>query len=211
LLNEQKRDGWWSVFEATDEQTNASTFGTAWAVIGLQTQLQNKLIPQSLEEEVSNAIGKGASWLLRHRNGSRWKDYPFQEKGANSDSLSGLVMHALHLTASDSIKQLKKEWLHDLPSRVPAASDASQSFVWIKLRAGAPFKDDYVQIALPWMLIATADAYNAGTYSERTRTLLWMERALYQESVLHADTQVENWWRAEFLLALRYIVGPYAF
>ena len=120
-------------------------------------------------------------------------------------------MHALHLTASDSINQLKKEWLHDLPSKIPTAGDASQSYVWIKLRAGAPFKDDYVQIALPWMLIATADAYTAGTYVERTRTLLWMERALYQESVLHADTQVENWWRAELLLALRYITEPYSF
>jgi len=211
LLKEQKPDGWWSIFEATDDQANASTFGTAWAVIGLQTQLRNKLIPQTLEEEVSNTISKGGSWLLRRRNGSRWKDYPFQEKGAYSDSLSGLVMHALHLTASDSINQLKKEWLHDLPSKVPTAGDASQSYVWIKLRAGAPFKDDYVQIALPWMLIATADAYTAGTYVERTRTLLWMERALYQESVLHADTQVENWWRAELLLALRYITEQYSF
>jgi hypothetical protein len=209
FLKEQKRDGWWPVFQATDDQTNASTFGTAWALIGLQTQLRNKLIPQTMEEEVSNAIGKGSSWLIRHRgSGSRWRDYPFQEKGANSDSLSGLIMHALHLTASDSIKQLKKEWLDNLPSKVPAAGDASQSYVWVKLRVGTPFKDDFVQIALPWMLIATADAYDVGNYFERTRTLIWMEQALYQDSVIHADTQVENWWRAEFLLALRYVLAP---
>jgi hypothetical protein len=207
LLNEQKRDGWWSVFQATDDQANASTFGTAWALIGLQTQLRNQLIPPTMEEEVSNAIEKGSSWLIRHRSGSRWKDYPFHEKGAKSDSLSGLVMHALHMTASGSIKQLKKEWMDNLPAKVPAAGDASQNFVWVKLRAGAPEKDDFVQIALPWMLIATADAYSAGNYFERTRTLLWMERALYQESVVHADTQVDNWWRAELLLALRYVVG----
>jgi hypothetical protein len=35
-----------------------------------------------------------------------------------------------------------------------------------------------------------------------------MEQALYQESVVQADTQVENWWRAELLLALRYVVAP---
>jgi hypothetical protein len=57
------------------------------------------------------------------------------------------------------------------------------------------------------MLVATADAYGAGNYFERTRALLWMERALDQESVIHADTQVNNWWRAEFLLALRYVAG----
>lgn len=162
-----------------------------------------------MEEEVSHAIGKGSSWLIRHRgNGSRWRDYPFQEKGAISDSLSALAMHALHLTAPDSIKQLKKDWLDNLPSKVPTAGDASQSFVWVKLRVGTSYKDDYVQIALPWMLIATADAYDVGNYFERTRTLLWMEQALYQESVVHADTQVENWWRVELLLALRYVMAP---
>jgi hypothetical protein len=207
FLREQKRDGWWSVFQATDDEANASTFGTAWALIGLQTQLRNKLIPQTMEEEVSNAIGKGSSWLIRYQgSGSRWKDYPFHEKGANSDSLSGLAMHALHLTASDSIKQLKKEWLDNLPSKVPAAGERSQSYVWVR-RVGAPVNDALIQIALPWMLIATADAYGAGNYRQRTRALLWMERALYQESVIRADTQVDNWWRAELLLALRYVAG----
>jgi hypothetical protein len=57
------------------------------------------------------------------------------------------------------------------------------------------------------MLIATADAYGAGNYIERTRALLWMEGALDQEAVIHAETQIENWWRAEFLLALRYVAG----
>ena len=208
FLKEQKRDGWWSVFQATDDEANASTFGTAWALIGLQSQLRRKLIPPTMEEEVANAIAKGSSWLIRHQgSASRWKDYPFHEKGAYSDSLSGLVMHALHLTASDSITQLKKEWLDNLPSKVPAAGDNSQTFVWPRLRAGALVKDDFVQITLPWMLIATADAYGAGNYFERTRALLWMEQALYQESVIHADTQVDNWWRAELLLALHYVAG----
>ena len=71
FLKEQKRDGWWSIFQATDEEANASTFATAWALIGLQTQLRNKLIPQTMEEEVSNAIAKGSSWLIRHRSGTR--------------------------------------------------------------------------------------------------------------------------------------------
>jgi hypothetical protein len=208
FLKEQTRDGWWSVFPTTGDEANASTFGTAWALIGLQTQLRKKLIPQIMEEEVSNAIGKGSSWLIRHQgSGSRWKDYPLNEKGANSDSLSGLVMHALHLTVPDSITQLKKEWLANLPSNVPTAGASNQSFVWIRPRVGAPVKDDYVQIVLPWMLIATADAYGAGDYFECTNALLWMEQALSQESVIHADTQVDNWARAEFLLALHYVAA----
>jgi hypothetical protein len=216
FLMEQKRDGWWSVFQATDEEANASTFGTAWALIGLQAQLRNKLIPQTMEEEVSNAIRNGSSWLIRHRSGTCWKDYPLNEAGKDSVSLSGLVMHALHLTASDSIEQLKKDWLYNLPSAhicrnhfdtVPDANAREQSFFGVKLRVGDSVSEAFVQLTLPWMLIATADAYSAGNHFERTRALLWMERALDQESVIHADTQVNNWWRAEFLLALRYVAG----
>ena len=106
---------------------------------------------------------------------------PTPEKGKNSDSLSGLVMHALHLTVPDLITQLKKEWLANLPPNVPKADAKDQSFVWIKPRVGAPANDHFVQIVLPWMLIATADAYGAGNYFERTHAILWMEQALYQE------------------------------
>jgi hypothetical protein len=67
-------------------------------------------------------------------------------------------------------------------------------------------EDKTIQITLPWMLIATADAYGAGNYVERTHALLWIERVLGQEAVIHADTQVQNWWRAEYLLALRSIL-----
>src|SRR5262249_523807 len=82
FLKEQKREGCGSVFEAADKETFASTYGTAWALIGLHTQLRNKLIPQTMEGDVLNAIGKGSNWLIRHRgNGSRWKDYPLNEVG----------------------------------------------------------------------------------------------------------------------------------
>jgi hypothetical protein len=207
FLSEQKRDGWWPTFQSTDSETFASTWSTAWALIGLQTQLRNGLIPQTMEEEVSNAVGNGSTWLERQGSNSRWKDYPSNRAGNSSDSLSGLVMHALHLTASDSITQLKRDWLDNLPTKVPPAVDRSQNLIWVTLRDGTATEDKVVQVTLPWMLIATVDAYSAGNYFERTRALLWIEGALDQEAVIHAETQVENWWRAEFLLALRYVVG----
>jgi hypothetical protein len=84
----------------------------------------------------------------------RWKVYP--------------LLQCTHcMTSPDSIKQLKKDWLDNLSSKVPTAGDASQSFVWVRLRVGTSYKDDYVQIALPWMLIATTDAYDVGNYFER--------------------------------------------
>jgi hypothetical protein len=64
FLKEQNPDGWWPVFQSTNNEAFASTYGTAWALIGLQTQLRNGLIPQTMEGEVSNAIGNGASWSI---------------------------------------------------------------------------------------------------------------------------------------------------
>jgi hypothetical protein len=206
FLKEQKRAGWWSAFQAPDNEAFASTFGTAWALIGLQTQLRNKLIPQTMEEDVINAIGNGSSWLITHRlKGPRWKDYPLNEKGEESDSLSGLVMHALHLTAPDAIIGLKKEWLSHLPDKPPL--DNSVSSVWVTPRIGDRFTDNSTQITLPWTLIATADAYTAGDYVERALALLWMEQVLDQDAVMHIDTHPQDWWRAEFLFALRYLAG----
>ena len=205
FLKEQKRDGWWPVFQATDEEAFASTFGTAWALIGLQTQLRNRLIPKTMEEEVSSAIENGSTWLERHGSKSRWKDYPLNEKGKSSDSLSGLVMHALHLTASNSMTQLKKDWLDNLPS-IPLAEDKSQNFVWSHPSWGSHqgrVRSHYTAVdvdrnsrRLPcWQYIRPyARAPLDGT-------------SFRSGAVIHAETQVENWWRAEFLLALRYVAG----
>ena len=101
LTEQNKPHGWWSVFQARDDEANASTFGTAWALLGLQNQRRKKLIPNVLVDDTSNAIRKGFSWLSRQENRTRWKDFPSHPKGAISLSLSGLAMHALSLTAPE--------------------------------------------------------------------------------------------------------------
>ena len=63
FLKEQKRDGWWSIFQATDDEANASTFGTAWALIGLQSQLRRK-----------NSSDNGGRGSKRHKQGVQLAD-----------------------------------------------------------------------------------------------------------------------------------------
>jgi len=61
LAEQNKRQGWWSVFQASDDEANASTFGTSWALLGLQNQLRKQLIPKVLMDDTLNAVRKGSS------------------------------------------------------------------------------------------------------------------------------------------------------
>ena len=62
-----------------------------------------------------------------------------------------------------------------------------------------------MQITLPWMLIATVDAYPNGTIFQKARARNWINAALSKHSVLTADANTENWKRAELLYALKYV------
>ena len=50
-----------------------------------------------------------------------------------------------------------------------------------------------MQITLPWMLIATVDAYPNGTIFQKARARNWINAALSKHSVLTADANTENW------------------
>lgn len=208
FLDQQQPEGWWSTFLVADESQFASTYGTAWALLALQSQLERKLIDAALVKEVAAAIKLGSTWLAAHRevDKSRWKAYPLLLKGPTSDSISGLVIHALHVTAPQEYTQLESDWLNHLPTAVPSAADAENDYYWIKSKDGF-HNDNFVQIKLPWLLIATADAYSSGTILQQAYALRWLERALNQESVINADTQTDNWWRAELLFAIRYVLN----
>ena len=65
--------------------------------------------------------------------------------------------------------------------------------------------DHFQQITLPWMLIATVDAYSSGGIFQKARARDWIDAALSEHSVLTADANTNNWWRAEFLYALKYV------
>jgi len=208
LLGEQQPQGWWSLFPATSDEQYASTYATSWALLGLHRQLSAKLLSKPLSDSVSAAIKKGCAWLVSHReSGSvRWKNYPLLASGIISESLSGLALHTLHEATSNSISLLQRKWLAELPTVAPTAGDTQADFIWIMRKSGREL-DHSIQIKLPWMLIATADAYESGDWVQRTHALGWIEGAITHDSFLNADTQVENWKRAEILLSIRYLLN----
>jgi hypothetical protein len=55
-------------------------------------------------------------------------------------------------------------------------------------------------------VIATADAYPNGGPLQRAKALIWLEKALNQDSLVHAESIEANWWRSEILLALHVLV-----
>ena len=207
LLDEQKQDGSWSVFPVGDPQY-ASSYGTAWAILGLNAQLQLGLADENYASKIANSVQKGAAWLIAHRDhGSRWKDYPLVRSGKLSESISGVVLHALHMTMpQEQLGQLDSGWLDGLPATTVKVTDADHPYVWLKTKDGVDENDDFVQIRLPWLVIGTADAYRNGGIIQRAKALAWLEQSIAQDDVLAADTTPDNWWRAELLLSLGYVL-----
>jgi hypothetical protein len=57
-------------------------------------------------------VSRGASWLIAKREPkARWKDYPLNPSGKLSESISGLVLHALHAASPDNLRGIDQEWL----------------------------------------------------------------------------------------------------
>ena len=209
LLDEQHQDGSWSVFPVEQRHHKfASAYGTAFALLGLNAQLEKKLVGSMDYELVSAAVRKGSAWLLaRRESGSRWKDYPNMPTGEARISISGVVLHALHQTVPDQLHEIDRDWLDNLPSGTVSAKADDRPFVWIKTKDGKFEDDRFVYIKLPWLLIGTVDAYHNGSIIQRAYALAWIETALNQTSVTTADTLPDPWWRAEVLYSIKYVLA----
>jgi hypothetical protein len=206
LLDEQHQEGWWSVFPVKHESQYASSYGTAWALLGLNSQLTKGFVDANDARLVSAAIQRGSVWLIAQREQkSHWKDYPLLRNGKASESISGAVLHALHETVPKELLQIDSEWLDNLPTVTISADDADHPYFYFETKDGYA-NDGFVQIRLPWLLIGTADAYRNGNIVQRAKALVWLEEALDQRSVVTADTAPDNWWRAELLYSLRYVL-----
>ncbi|HKE92976.1 MAG TPA: hypothetical protein VKB34_01605, partial [Povalibacter sp.] len=206
LLRQQHGSGWWSIFPVEGESLAASTYATAWALIGLHEQRTRNLIPPQQAREVDSAIQKATTWLLsvREKN-ARWKPYPNMKQSVASESISGVVLHALHMTSPAELAAIDKEWLDNLPARAIPAPDHENYYIEIRTAHGRSI-DHFVQIPLPWLLVATVDALPSADRLQRAKATRWLESQLNQESVLAADTVPLNWWRAELLYSLRHVL-----
>lgn len=137
LLSQQSPEGWWSLIPVGDRAELASTYGTAWALQALQGQLQQHLVSGTDAAAVSSAVQRAVAWLLMNRSQrARWKDYPLAPDGKVFVSMSGLALHALHVAAAVSMRDVDREWLDNLPGGVLSPDTMEPRYHWLKLRPG---------------------------------------------------------------------------
>jgi hypothetical protein len=206
VLNLQSQDGWWPLHPTTGAQSNASTYATAWALLGLTAQM-DKIADAALKARIGTAIGAGMAWLQRARlkGKASWKDYPASNEGRETIGVSGLALHVLHtLRFSAEMDVIDKEWLTRLPVDELEADEVDVTNAGITLKSGSPEIDHTRNNRLSWALAAAADAYAKGSALQRARVVAWLElvlrRNLATESVLR-----QNWVVAELLIALRHV------
>ena len=205
VLGAQRAEGWWPIFEDKTDEEFASTYATAWIVLGLAEMNRRELISFAMRSQVEDAIARGVAWLQTTRADSgKWKPYPNMANSKVSDSVSGLVLHTLHVADPSGLRDLDRDWLSSLPRDPPEATAMEGDFVVLRGSNIARI-DHFKQIELPWMLIATVDAYPSGDVFEKGRARNWIDAALSEHSVLTADASTNNWWRAELLYALKYV------
>jgi hypothetical protein len=206
LILSQKSDGWWAIYPATDDDRNASTYATAMSVLALHEQLKLRHDPG-----IEQAVKKGASWLMRHRDPgtARWKDYPQRPDNPELFGVSGLVIHALHRINQPGMVEIDHSWLENLPAawRSAAAWEDSNTEVDTE-RPYRYFKDSTRYYPVQWVLIGIGDAYSSGTIAEKISAAKWVERAL--PSIENSD-RADEWVVSELLMAVRYVAGERPF
>jgi hypothetical protein len=206
LLAEQNEEGWWSTFPANNDRQYASTYTTAWALLGLLRQKREGYIKGEKVAAVERALTLGGEWLSSVRSAAaRWKNYPYLIHGAKeSESISGLVLHTLNQLLGDNVHHFNMKWLERLPEGIIGAGESEQYYIEISTPSGMAF-DHFEQLKMPWTIVATVDAYSSGNIWQRAKALKWLEDILNDESVSESDGQ-NNWWRAEVLYSLHYTV-----
>ena len=204
LRSQQPNGAWLPTTDALHEFS--SVYTTAWSIIGLRAQLEAKLLDKDRSDRAASAISRGATWLLSTRQpGARWKPYPMLHSSNTSPTISGLALHALKRASLSSIVDLQQEWLKSLPATPIPTSIGENLYVEIRSQAGVKNIDHFVQITLPWMLIATTDAFDGGSLMERAKALQWLEMQINKSGLLNSDAETKHWWRAEMSIAVNHL------
>jgi hypothetical protein len=209
MLKMQSPEGWWPLYPAKLEPSNASTYATAWAALALCSQLQ--LRPSDGDDDASVASAKFAvenalNWLAKNEvvRAARWVDYPANTSSRRSISISGLVIHVMNQCRyTEGLGALHQHWLDALPFEVTNANTTEASNADIFLDKGLEF-DRTRHYVLQWTLIATVDAYLSGNLAQRAAAVQWIERIL-KPTLLGPEVRSQRWVAAELLFALNYL------
>jgi hypothetical protein len=110
-------------------------------------------------------------------------------------------------------RTLDRAWVKTLPQSIPAASDYDQSLnATIEIGPGRTDKDKVRLFKLPWMIIASVDAYPNLFDEERALAFDWVDAYLSERSELDQAVSTDgNWIAAELLMALRDLAGENMF
>lgn len=209
LLNLQSPDGWWPLYPARLEPRSASTYATAWATLALcsQVSLQTGAESEAVAGKTKTAIGNALAWITKNEitQSARWLDYPVNHPSFKSVSISGLIVHVLHQCGhKNEAARLDGQWLDSLDTHITSADDTETSNVTINLKSGALDFDRTRHYKLQWQLVATADAFAAGTLAQRAAAFQWIERIL-TPGLAGPEVLNQNWVAAELLYSLKYL------
>jgi hypothetical protein len=106
-----------------------------------------------------------------------------------------------------SIDRLDQAWLENLPQTIPLSIEYEIADRYINTADGR-IRDGIRQLRLPWLIIATVDAYPNGTLTQRVVATRWIERALNETDLLQIGAGGPlNWNRAETTIAMKYLIG----
>jgi hypothetical protein len=198
----RQHGGWWPMFLESGASRYPSTYATGWMLLGLHEQRTAGLIPSDKRPAVDAAIRRAAGWLMRSRDGARWKAHPGARATDSGEALSGFVLHVLHEVGTKDLSDVDRAWLGTLPDRDLEPSSRDDRYVELPYGRNDSAIDQVSEVRLPWILLATADAYRNGTVGEKARALKWFETILRDPSVRTADTQGLDWVRSELLIGL---------
>lgn len=156
-------------------------------------------------------IEKGVAWLKANKKTSFWKDYPLNEVEATSysKSLTALAIHTLN-SLEQSDQSLNRNWLDllNLAETEFPFDFAERSEVYYREKVLNKneniFYDATRHLVLPWQIIATVDAYEYGTFSQKIRASRWLSTVVDKFDFEEAE-QWQSFTTSEFLIAFRYL------
>jgi len=198
----RQNGGWWPMFLESGAAKYPSTYTTGWMLLGLHRQRAAGLIPADKRAAVDSAIRRASVWLMRSRDGARWKAHPGASNTDTGEALSGFVLHVLHEVGTEQLTDVDRAWLDSLPEQDLEPSSRDDRYVVLPYSRDDASIDQVSVVRLPWILLATVDAYRDGTVSEKARALRWLDKVLRNPSVRTADTQGLDWVRAELTIGL---------
>lgn len=220
LVQSTNKSGGWPMFPSEgDDSHYGSTYATAWAGLALHEQAHRAWLQPEQAKQCRAAVATAARWLqynAKHLNGL-WKFYyNYPQQNEISWSNSGLVIHFFHHLNRGTLRQepidiryYDQAWLAKLPIEPPLADSFESWNLDVPIKGKKSFRENVRCLKLPWVIIATADAYPNGTLRQRMKALEFTDNLLYRLPTIENECSQQSWMLAELAIALRHLDSGY--